>query len=79
MKAVNVSADVRKKLEAVADTQIKAKDMLQSALGNGYMVALNLLPNSPRWLTSIGALPMYLGLDLRGGKSDARNHQLHGA
>ena len=41
--------------------------MLQSVLGNGYMVALNLLPNSPQWLTSIGALPMYLGLDLRGG------------
>ncbi|HEU4854442.1 MAG TPA: protein translocase subunit SecD, partial [Nitrosospira sp.] len=49
------------------DTQIKARDTLQSALGNGYMVALNLLPNSPQWLTSIGALPMYLGLDLRGG------------
>lgn len=52
---------------ADADTQIKARDTLQSALGNGYMVALNLLPNSPQWLTSIGALPMYLGLDLRGG------------
>ncbi len=49
------------------DTQIKARDMLQSVLGNGYMVALNLVPNSPQWLTSIGALPMYLGLDLRGG------------
>ena len=52
---------------ADTDTQIKARDTLQSALGNGYMVALNLLPNSPQWLTSIGALPMYLGLDLRGG------------
>ena len=31
------------------------------------MVALNLLPRSPQWLTGIGALPMYLGLDLRGG------------
>lgn len=49
------------------DTQIKARDTLQSLLGNGYMVALNLLPNSPQWLASIGALPMYLGLDLRGG------------
>lgn len=49
------------------DTQIKARDTLQSLLGNGYMVALNLLPNSPQWLTRIGALPMYLGLDLRGG------------
>ena len=52
---------------ADTDTQIKARDMLQAMLGNGYMVALNLLPNSPQWLTSLGALPMYLGLDLRGG------------
>ena len=49
------------------DTQIKAKDLLESTLGNDYIIALNLLPNSPRWLTSLGALPMYLGLDLRGG------------
>jgi preprotein translocase subunit SecD len=49
------------------DTQIKARDTLQSLLGNGYMVALNLLANSPQWLSSLGALPMYLGLDLRGG------------
>ena len=49
------------------DTQLKAKDLLQSQLGEDYVVALNLLSNSPRWLASIGALPMYLGLDLRGG------------
>ncbi|SEN44542.1 protein translocase subunit SecD [Nitrosomonas marina] len=49
------------------DTQIKAKDLLQSTLGDDYMIALNLLPNSPQWLTELGALPMYLGLDLRGG------------
>ena len=49
------------------DMQIKARDTLQSLLGSSYMVALNLLPNSPQWLTRIGALPMYLGLDLRGG------------
>lgn len=49
------------------DAQIKARDTLQSLLGSSYMVALNLLPNSPQWLTRIGALPMYLGLDLRGG------------
>ncbi|TDI82886.1 MAG: protein translocase subunit SecD [Betaproteobacteria bacterium] len=52
---------------ADTDTQLRAKDMLQSALGNGYVVALNLLSDSPQWLTDIGALPMYLGLDLRGG------------
>ncbi len=49
------------------DTQLKAKDALQHALGDEYTVALNLLSASPQWLASIGALPMYLGLDLRGG------------
>lgn len=49
------------------DTQIKAKDALQAKLGKDYVVALNLLSRSPSWLRSIGALPMYLGLDLRGG------------
>jgi preprotein translocase subunit SecD len=49
------------------DTQIKAKDVLQAKLGDNYIVALNLLSSSPHWLASIGALPMYLGLDLRGG------------
>jgi preprotein translocase subunit SecD len=52
---------------ADTDTQIKAKDALQSGLGSGYTVALNLLSASPSWLTSLGALPMNLGLDLRGG------------
>lgn len=49
------------------DTQIKAKDILQNNLGKDYTVALNLLSRSPNWLHSIGAKPMYLGLDLRGG------------
>src|SRR3981081_1782924 len=54
------------------DTQPKAKDAIDRALNpdpqnSNYTVALNLLPNSPRWLTAIHALPMYLGLDLRGG------------
>ena len=49
------------------EEQLKAKDLLQGKLGEDYVVALNLLSNSPRWLASIGALPMYLGLDLRGG------------
>jgi len=52
---------------ADTDTQIRAKDVLQSQLGEDYIVALNLLSNSPGWLTAVGALPMYLGLDLRGG------------
>ncbi len=49
------------------DTQLKAKDVLQEKLGPNYIVALNLLSSSPQWLTTLGALPMYLGLDLRGG------------
>ncbi len=52
---------------ANTDIQIKAKDLLQTKLGNDFIIALNLLPNSPQWLTDLGALPMYLGLDLRGG------------
>ncbi len=52
---------------ATTDTQLKAKDVLQSRLGDTYVVALNLLSSSPHWLGKINALPMYLGLDLRGG------------
>jgi preprotein translocase subunit SecD len=52
---------------ADTDTQLKAKDAVQAQLGEDFVVALNLLSRSPRWLTAIGALPMYLGLDLRGG------------
>ncbi len=49
------------------DSQLKAKDVLAAQLGDDYVVALNLLPRSPHWLTGLHALPMYLGLDLRGG------------
>ena len=54
------------------DTQLKAKDVLQAKLNPDpnnpdYIVALNLLSSSPAMLAKIGALPMYLGLDLRGG------------
>ena len=54
------------------DTQLKAKDLIDKAVNPdpnnpSYIVALNLLSSSPNWLTVIGALPMYLGLDLRGG------------
>ena len=50
-----------------ADSQLKAKDILQAKLGDDYMVALNLQSRSPQWLTALNARPMYLGLDLRGG------------
>jgi preprotein translocase subunit SecD len=54
------------------DAQRKAKDALGAALNPdpndpSYIVALNLLSRSPKWLTALHALPMYLGLDLRGG------------
>ena len=52
---------------ASTDSQLKAKDALAKQLGEDYVVALNLLPRSPQWLTDLHALPMYLGLDLRGG------------
>ncbi|WP_300294571.1 protein translocase subunit SecD [Nitrosomonas sp.] len=52
---------------ADTDTQIKARDILDAEVGKDYVVALNLLSNSPQWMHHIGALPMYLGLDLRGG------------
>jgi len=64
-------ASVRVRFEDT-DTQIKAKDAIARALNPdladpSYIVALNLLSRSPAWLASIRALPMYLGLDLRGG------------
>jgi len=49
------------------DAQLKAKDVLRRALGEEYVVALNLAPTTPEWLQKIGAKPMKLGLDLRGG------------
>ena len=49
------------------EVQYAAQDALQESLGSGYAVALDLAPGAPTWLTDAGALPMYLGLDLRGG------------
>jgi preprotein translocase subunit SecD len=54
------------------DSQLKAKDAIQKALApdpndTAYVVALNLLSSSPKWLAALRAAPMYLGLDLRGG------------
>lgn len=57
---------------ADTDTQIRAKDAIARALipdpaDPAYIVALNLVSRSPQWMARVGALPMYLGLDLRGG------------
>ncbi len=49
------------------DDQLPAKDVVRRALGDGYVVALNLAPTTPEWLRNLGASPMKLGLDLSGG------------
>ena len=49
------------------EDQLVAVDLFKDALGQDYIVALNLAPSTPAWLQAINALPMYLGLDLRGG------------
>ena len=71
--AIGLSNTVRARFTDT-DTQLKARDALEKALNGGsaaddatYTVALNLVPRTPKWLASVNALPMYLGLDLRGG------------
>ena len=49
------------------DEQLKARESILESLGENYIVALNLAPATPEWLKSVGAQPMKLGLDLRGG------------
>ncbi len=49
------------------EVQLKAQDIIRDKLSNDYVVALNLAPSTPQWMRDIQALPMYLGLDLRGG------------
>lgn len=74
LKAANISTDgmfiadnslkVRFK---DAETQLKARDVIENTLGEGYITALNLLADSPEWMAKMNANPMFLGLDLRGG------------
>jgi preprotein translocase subunit SecD len=71
LDAVGLNQTVRIRF-ASTDIQLKAKDALSAALNPDpkdptYVVALSLVSTSPRWLASLNALPMYLGLDLRGG------------
>jgi preprotein translocase subunit SecD len=79
LKAAGITADfvqlegtsVRARF-ADTDTQLKARDVISKALAPdpadpSYIVALNLVSRSPQWMSRINALPMYLGLDLRGG------------
>jgi preprotein translocase subunit SecD len=72
-EANNAGNTVRARF-ASTDLQLKAKDLIEKALNGGakpedarYVIAPNLVSASPSWLTAIRALPMYLGLDLRGG------------
>lgn len=52
---------------ADSDTQLRAKEVMEVALGSDYTQALTLVTDVPGWLRAVGALPMYMGLDLRGG------------
>ncbi len=49
------------------ESQLHAQDIIQATLGDNYTVALNLADKTPSWLLKLGAKPMKLGLDLRGG------------
>lgn len=60
------------------DAELKAKDLLKSTLGEDYTIAPNLAPATPKWLKAIGAGPMKLGLDLRGGVHFALEVDLQG-
>lgn len=50
-----------------AEDQLKAREVVNAELGNEFVTALNMAPATPKWLNDIGATPMKLGLDLRGG------------
>ncbi len=69
LKPLSLERDARGLLVRLPDTeaQLKANDVVAAALGPDYVVALNLAPATPAWLQALGAKPMYLGLDLRGG------------
>lgn len=74
LKAANISSNDNSFTNNAAllrldtsEAQLKAKEVLRRDLGEDYVVALNLAPTTPEWLQKIGAKPMKLGLDLRGG------------
>ncbi len=69
IKPLSIQRDLRRLLIRFPDTesQLQGRDVVSQAMGGGYVVALNLAPVTPGWLSSLGARPMYLGLDLRGG------------
>ncbi len=69
VKAATLAADAKGGLLRLTkqEDQLPAKDVVRKAMGDDYVVALNLAQTTPKWLRSIGAHPMKLGLDLSGG------------
>lgn len=69
VKASSLSAEGKGGLLRLTrqEDQLPAKDVVRKALGDEYVVALNLAPTTPSWLRALGASPMKLGLDLSGG------------
>ncbi|MHB8253500.1 MAG: protein translocase subunit SecD [Acidiferrobacter sp.] len=59
--------------------QLRARDLIAQQLGSGYHTALALAPAAPHWLRALGARPMYLGLDLRGGVHFLLKVDMHAA
>ena len=62
-------SDGESALVRIADKklQLRAKEVIQAEMGGDYIVALNLAPTTPQWLSNLGGTPMKLGLDLSGG------------
>jgi len=67
VKALARDADGIRARFADIESQLRAREVIERELGDGYTTALTLLSGAPAWLTESGANPMYLGLDLRGG------------
>ncbi|HVT62349.1 MAG TPA: protein translocase subunit SecD [Legionellaceae bacterium] len=66
-RAIKVQGDGVEVRFTSTDQQLQARDIINAGLGTNYVVALNLAPSTPKWLTTIFAEPMKQGLDLRGG------------
>ena len=66
-KAIDINVDSLTVRFDDVEKQLKAKEVVTAALGSNYVIALNLAPATPDWLRNLGAEPMFLGLDLRGG------------
>ncbi|MGH1428122.1 MAG: protein translocase subunit SecD [Arenicella sp.] len=66
-KSLSMDRDILKIRFGNTQEQLSAQKKVNTILGNNYSAALSSISSSPDWLTDLGALPMYLGLDLRGG------------